>query len=105
MEIFFSESERILGRTRNHNAWERTFRSNFGICTDVAWYVWVNLNGLTTRKSHPKHFLMSLYFLKTYSTENVIASYFNVDEKTARFWIWEFIQLFRNNLDEVRCFF
>jgi hypothetical protein len=38
------------------------------------------------------NFLMTLFFLKRYNTEDVIAGTFKVDEKTARKWVWKYIR-------------
>ena len=37
------------------------------------------------------HFLMTMYWLKTYSSEPVMAATFKVDEKTARTQVWKYV--------------
>jgi hypothetical protein len=42
-------------------------------------------------KPYILHFLMAMYWLKTYPSESVIAGTFKVDEKTVRTQVWTYV--------------
>ena len=42
-------------------------------------------------KPYILHFLMAMYWLKTYASESVMAGTFKVDEKTARTQVWKYV--------------
>lgn len=42
-------------------------------------------------KPRISHFLMAMYWLKTYSTESMMAGVFKLDEKTVRLGVWKYI--------------
>ena len=81
-------------RMPSKNVFCRRFRALFGVDCSVAFKVWYLLqttNVLQIKKYDPTHLLMSLYFLKSYSTEAQISSHFSVDEKTYRKLLWVYI--------------
>jgi hypothetical protein len=76
---------------------ERRFRSWFGSNPNVCAQIWEDL--LTTEiaeariplNSDPDYFLMALYFLKVYSTEEHRSGTFGIGERTVRKWSWYFV--------------
>ena len=73
----------------------RRFRSSYGaspasysaIFTDLQTNV---IAAACVGKINPKHFLMSMYWMFTYSTEIQLAAKFFINEKTARTYIWKY---------------
>ncbi|KAI2504968.1 hypothetical protein MHU86_9497 [Fragilaria crotonensis] len=75
----------------------RRFKSHFGSSPVVCAVLWEDL--ITTDIQEARvvpapgaldKFLMCLYFLKTYATEEKLSAFSKLNEKTARKWIWFF---------------
>ena len=68
----------------------RKWRAHFGARPEVCLSTYRKLV-----KSNPdlslRYFFMALYFLKTYGTEETIATRFRVDPQTVRTWVWRII--------------
>ena len=75
------------------------FRASFGTSPFVCSILWNMIKG--SEGSLPKHLLWSLFYLKTFSTERVCASFFRVTEKTFRKWVMIFIKKIGNLTDKV----
>ena len=54
------------------------------ICTLIWWML--EEERLLPDRAHPKHLLWTLYYMKTYQTENVTVVFVGCDEKTLRKW-------------------
>jgi hypothetical protein len=87
---------------------DRHFCKFFGINMSIVSMVWDMLvvSGLCPEKSHPKHLLWALYFLKVYPKQSpgclvVGASTGTVDPKTMRKWVWQFIEDIADLADKV----
>jgi hypothetical protein len=78
---------------KSKNLFIRKFRSHFGISVKVATKTWnsLQLQNLLPAKADPKHLLWMCAFLKSYSSENVYAARYKVDEKTFRKWVWTMV--------------
>lgn len=80
--------------------------SHFGITPIVTSAVWEQVfverpsEISTSLCMKPHHLLWALLFMKQYSTEHVIASMIGVDEKTARLYIWEILEIIRASRSE-----
>lgn len=90
------EAGNILNRPLHGRARNRIFRAFFGVPSEICSRIWIMLIGKHSHDAHPRHLLMALHFLKGYSTENVNATLFQVDEKTFRRWQWEYTSLIAN---------
>jgi len=78
------------------------FRANFGLSPTTCAYLWEDY--LKQCESIPfkiEHMFYCLFFLKTYSTEDVASSRFNCDSKTYRNWNWRVIFYLDEVLDEI----
>lgn len=66
------------------------FSAHYGVVPLIACILWDLLFDWTRplRNCMPHHLLWALHFLVTYDSECVIASRFEVDEKTYRKWLW-----------------
>ena len=81
----------IQKRDRDLLAYDlRKWKAHFGSRTEVCLIVWRQIKIL-----HPEarmiHFFMTLYFLKTYSTVELLGSRFGLDQKTVRKWVWKHV--------------
>eukprot|EP00977_Amphora_coffeiformis_P014191 scaffold3912_cov136-Amphora_coffeaeformis.AAC.5 len=79
---------------------ERRFKAHFGSKAMVVAILWETLQ-LTSiadavikdpKESDFKHYLMTLYFMQNYPTEETLASRFNLHEQTARKWTRYYIK-------------
>ena len=76
----------------------RSWRVHFGTCPRTSLKMW-NLILLhrflheEARKLDPFYFFMTLYFLKVYPTNDVLAGKAQRDPKTVRYWIWKYTRL------------
>jgi hypothetical protein len=80
-----------------HTSESRTksiFSTHFGCSIDTAYHLWntLFLDDLVPEKGLTKHLFWSLVFLKTYSTETVLACRFNTTENTFRKWVTKFVE-------------
>ena len=74
----------------------RRFQANYGCSPVVCVAIWEELTttGIPEAHIHPpktgtlEKFLMTLYFLKVYATEEKLAGFSKLCEKTARHWVW-----------------
>jgi hypothetical protein len=64
------------------------FCSLFGISTRICVLIWTLLSKQLGRKARSVHLLLTLFFLKHYSVEEVNAAFAGVNEKTYRKWTW-----------------
>lgn len=69
---------------------DRSYKSHFGVSTDVTSLVW---DGIRESKTcplsiRPVYLLWALLFLKTYSTTEVLADAVGASRNTFRKWIW-----------------
>jgi hypothetical protein len=71
---------------------DRSFRAHFGVSVAVCLQLWLILleSPGCPEKCLPIHLLWTLYFFKTYNTEEVASSRFGCTPKTYRKWIWKF---------------
>ena len=76
---------------RYHSRSVRRFRSSFGTECETCALIW-NLVRNKPRGCHQKHLLWALMFLKTASTNELLASNFDCTEKTLRKWVWFFVK-------------
>ena len=69
---------------------QRKFSSSFGTKPLICAILW---NTILPSKNgvHPVHLLWTLHFLKTSSTQGVLSSTVESDEKTIRKWVWYFV--------------
>ena len=71
------------------------FRAHYGSNPLVYAQIWEDLQQLTHFEATAQQFrffLMSVHFLKCYSTEAQLSACFNVCEKTVRKWCWFFVR-------------
>lgn len=47
------------------------------------------------------HLLWTLYFLKTYNTEDVSCAFLRCDRKTFRLWVWRILAVLFTQLNTV----
>lgn len=59
---------------------------NFGLYPELCAKLWGIVKGLLSKNAKPKHLLFGLHFLFVFSSTEVLASKFQVDEKTYRKW-------------------
>jgi hypothetical protein len=75
---------------------ERKFHSHFATTPLACAAVWNRLESqdLLPRRRwpHPKHLLWTMLFLKTYGSEDVLASQCHTTEKTLRIWVKDFLE-------------
>lgn len=67
----------------------RRFKANFGVSPNVCHKLWQEL--VKPNNPEPNHLMWTLKFLKTYPTENVLATILERDEKTLRKYIWLYV--------------
>jgi hypothetical protein len=79
---------------------DRKWNAHFGICKDACLVV-IDFLDKRGQGFEVKHVLWALYFLKVYTTENVAASFWRVDEKTLRMWIWRVIDVLNESFRAV----
>ena len=84
-----NEMIRTNQRDRRFKMADRTFRAFFGVGLITCVKLWEMCN--FPAKTKPKHMMWALMFLKTYDTEEVLASCANTTPKTFRKWIWPLI--------------
>ena len=72
---------------------DRQFSSLYGVSKTICEKLYKSIqfygNGVLSTDS----LLMTLYFLKVYSTESVAAYTFGVTEKTFRKWVWDVLRV------------
>jgi len=68
----------------------RRFVACFGCTIHIAAMLWciLDVDNLGPDNAKIHHLLWTLMFLKTYETNNILASIFDVDEQTYRKWTW-----------------
>ena len=77
---------------------QRRFRSWYGSNPNVCARIWEDLLTTEIAEAHIPleadfdHFLMSLYFLKVYPTEEHRSGIFKICEKSASSWTWYFVR-------------
>jgi hypothetical protein len=72
---------------------DRGFRSHFGCSSDVCSVLWQMMAVNRPNGMRPTHLLWALLFLKTYSTEDVLAERVGTTRKTYRKWVWTVVEL------------
>ena len=84
-------------RTRNHSAttnnnhFERAFGSSSKNCCSIFYDLQVlDIGEATIAKPKVSHFLLSLYWLKKYPTEEDSAGLSGLDADTVRKWVWKY---------------
>ena len=89
--------------SRINNTFMRRFKSYFGtgwfycsLLWELSWKPVYNLPNI----ARPEHLLWALMHMKLYSTENVLASLANCDEKTFRKWSKIFREVLANVMEE-----
>ena len=94
-----------MQRSSSHisNTFRRRFKSYFGtnwfycsLLWELSWKPGYNLPNI----ARPEHLLWALMHMKLYSTENVLASLANCDEKTFRKWSKIFREVLANVMEE-----
>ena len=71
---------------------DRAYRAHFEVSPQISLQIWLLIQDLEPDISfRPKHLLWTLFFLKTYPTEEVGSSRWGVTPKTFREWIWKMI--------------
>lgn len=79
------------------------FRSNFGVSTKTAFYLYI----FSTKFDEtllPEHVLLMLHFLKNYPTNTQGAQHWNCDPKTYRKYLWKVLSILFVHLKEVDFF-
>jgi hypothetical protein len=84
-------------RQKDHLANLRRFAAHFGACPETCSAIFVDLQTTqiaATCIAEPEVFylVMTMYWLKVYSSEHQTAGTFEVDEKTVRNNIWKYIR-------------
>jgi hypothetical protein len=100
-------SERAL-LSIDRKAWKRRFKAHFGSTPKVCAELWEALqvtqidNARVTNPSEKdfNNYLITLYFLKSYPTEEELSSRFGIHETTARKWIRYFVDKISSLLPE-----
>ena len=67
----------------------------FGVTAEVCAIAWdlLEFNDKLPKDGHKEHFMWALIFLKTYKTEDILASDLGgIDEKTLRKWVTVFVK-------------
>jgi len=77
---------------------ETAFSACFGVSIAVCDWLWTHID----EKTKPIYLLMTLFFLKSYPTFEVLSASFRVSERTSRTWVWNVLNQLYENLDEVR---
>lgn len=84
-EVFYNKAEDMLNRRLCSR---RLFKSHFGVSCKTAVSVW-NRCRLNVKV---EHFLWSLMYLKSYPTEETLASMVGTTPKTLRLHVWKVIE-------------
>lgn len=84
--IYFNRSSSVSSTS------DRRFMAMYGASPLVCTKIWDHLRNNLHQLARPVYLLLSISFLKFYTTENVFQAIFNVDEKTFRKWTKYFIQ-------------
>jgi hypothetical protein len=103
MDALSSEFERLgtammkCRQCRSETTRIRRFVGFFGIEPVHCAIVWRELDSFgwtrLTRNAELKHLLWALHFLRRYKTEEVLSALAGpVDEKTARKWVWFYVE-------------
>ena len=76
-------------KSRRFNKWVQRFKSCYGLHPLVCTVLWCDLknHGIDT-EHNLERFFMSLYWMKNYDAESVLAVIYNLDEETVRVWCW-----------------
>jgi len=93
--LFANLASPMIGSFRIETSyWRRRYRAHFGTSLSVTAALWNQLmqHGERTRRFSPAKLLWALYFLKTYTSEDVASSFFHCSPKTYRKWTWIVIQ-------------
>jgi len=71
----------------------RKMRALYGVSFLVFKIIWCMMEdtGILPEKSTPHHLLWTLCFLKSYSTEDTLATLLGTSRNTLRKWVWTFI--------------
>lgn len=81
---------------------ERTYLGLLGAPTSVCDRIWIIFQASPEKfRRRRRHVFWVLYFLKTYSTSDVLHSTFHVNEKTYRTWLWKGLEFLYTEMDEV----
>ena len=85
-----------IRQIRGHETNIERFLAHFGASPETLCAIFSDLQTTqieAARIAKPSilHFLMTMYWLKTYSSETVMAATFKVDEKTARTQVWKYV--------------
>ncbi len=80
----------------------RQFHAHFGLSKETITTLWKILQIVAFETKFTfEHLLWTFYFLKVYNSMDVSATYWKVDVKTYRLWIWKVIQTLFINLNTV----
>lgn len=90
---YMVQNERVRDET-----WNRRFRGHYGSDPVVYSKLFEDLQTtavpealIRDDKISLHYFLMTIYFLRHYPTEQILESRFNASEKTIRTWVWYYI--------------
>jgi len=85
--------------THFSRAYSRTgFSASFGVSVEICDWLWTHIDD---KKTKPIYLLMTLSFLKSYPTFEVLSASFRVSERTCRTWVWNVLDQLSESLDEV----
>jgi hypothetical protein len=71
---------------------DRQFHAHFGISKETIIILWGILETNVPKMNFTlDHILWTFYFLKVYNSVDVSASYWKIDAKTYRSWVWKVI--------------
>jgi hypothetical protein len=94
---------KIMGRNDNSKATiDRSMRACFGVSVMMACILWQKMLDYDNLPENfkPVHLLWCLGFIKTYETEDVLATMYKVGRDTLRKWVWKLLASIAE-LDEV----
>lgn len=82
-----------IDRNTSVEKFDRKMLACFGVSVGNCTFLWnaLRIDRLLPEKTHYKHLLWSLAFLKTGSTEDQLSVWFNCDPKTLRKWVWDVV--------------
>lgn len=84
----------------------REWRAHFGISQSATTIVWTTLKQIKAEDApfKLKYLFWTLYFLKTYPTDDVGSKWCGCSQKTFRKWVWRVIFALCRTLNTVICF-
>jgi hypothetical protein len=96
--VFQSEARFIVGSKMvmhgGNHILDRDFRAHFGVNAHVCQKIWeLCEDNFFAKNILPKHLLWGLLFLKTYSTEPILATMTGISRKSFRLWAWQVISI------------